>query len=168
MPRRKVKDILPATQDQIDNIVGQFDEPIPIAKIIELRNKNLTYEQIGQLLGCTKQNIAYRLQMFKPAIDNLPSIKELRADNLAVVSSTILNSLTPEDIKKSTGYQKVGMFSLLYDKERLERGQSTENISHLDISKNLSDLLAELKSRGIDSDTSVINEADVTQVSHDD
>jgi len=120
-----------------------IDNVIPIAKIIELRKKNLTYDEIGKILDCTRQNIEQRLHGYKQSIDSLKSVKDHRADTLAVVGDTILNSLTAGDIKKSTGYQKVGMYSLLYDKERLERGQSTENIGYYDYTKGLDKVIEE-------------------------
>lgn len=124
---------------------------IPIARIIELRNKQLTYQEIANLLGCTKENICQRLRPYKQTIDNLKSVKEHRADTLTVVSSSILNSLTEEDIKKSSAYQKVGMFGVLYDKERLERGQVTEITGHAHISGTIQDLMALARERGLDT-----------------
>ena len=43
-----------------------------------------------------------------------------------------MKSLTEDDIKGATPYQKVGMFGILYDKSRIEHDQSTSNISYLD------------------------------------
>jgi len=122
---------------------------IPISAIVEYRNKGLTYREIGELLGCTKQNIHERLQPFIASIDTLPAVKGTRADVLAVVSDGILNSLTTEDIKKSSAYQKVGMYALLYDKERLERGESTQNVAHAHVSRDLQEILTELRNRGL-------------------
>ena len=105
------------------------NDPAPIAKLIELRNKGLTYEEIGNMLGRSKVTIFQRLKPFKKHIDNLEAIKKYKADTLAVYQSAILDSLTEADLKKASAYQKVGMYGILYDKERLERGQSTGNLS---------------------------------------
>ncbi len=110
-------------------------DPIPLSRIIELRNKQLTYEEIGQIVGCTRQNIAQRLQPVMQDVEGLPAWKENRADVLAVYQHKLLNSLTSEELQKASPYQKVGMFGILYDKERLERGQSTANVSYADIVK---------------------------------
>lgn len=121
-------------------MVDSIDDVIPLAKIIELRNKKLSYSEIGKILGCSKQNIDKRLQPFKTSIDNLQAIKDHRADNLAVVSSVILNKLTTDDIKKASLQQKVTAYGILYDKERIERGQVSNIIGHVDFTAKLSDL----------------------------
>ena len=123
--------------------IDRIDTPVPLAKIIELRNKKLSYDEIGTLLGCTRQNIHQRLQPFRQSIDHLKSVKDNRADTLAVVSDTLLNSLTGTDIKSASAYQRVGMYGILYDKERLERGQTTANIGHVDFTGQLKDLEAQ-------------------------
>jgi hypothetical protein len=119
---------------------------IPISKIIELRNKKLTYSQIGKILGCSRENICMRLQPFRHSIENIKQVKDNRADTLAVISDTVLNSLTIEDIKKASAYQRVGMFGILYDKERLERGESTQNVAYANLSdKDLDTKIQELE-----------------------
>ena len=121
------------------------DNPISMAKVIELRNKGLTYKEIGQIFGCSKQAIHQRLQPFIPSIDNLKTSKHHRADTLHVINDTLLNSLTGDDIKKSSPYQRVGMFGVLYDKERLERGESTQNVAYKDQSQAMGALDKEIK-----------------------
>lgn len=118
-------------QSQVNNVSGT----IPLEKIIELRNKNLTYKQIGELLGCSDANICKRLAPFRESLDNLGSFKENRADLLAVYQREILKQLTPDHIKKARLTEITTAFGTLYDKERLERGQSTENIAYADLSK---------------------------------
>lgn len=108
---------------------------IPLAKLIEYRNKGLSYQEIANIVGCSKQNISERLQYFTSSINHLQAVKENRADTLTVVSDTILNSLTPAEIKKAPFGTKITAYGILYDKERLERGQSTENISYSDMVK---------------------------------
>lgn len=125
-------------------ITYEPDEPLSLAKMIEYRNKGLSYEEIARILGCTKQNVWERLQPFRQSIDNIKGINDNRANVLSVVSDSILNSLTADDIKKSSGYQKVGMYALLYDKYRLETNQSTANIAYTDMSRRLSELDSEI------------------------
>jgi hypothetical protein len=76
-------------------------------------------------------------------VDNLPDFKTARADVLAVHQMRLLEGLTDDSLKEVSPYQKVGMFGILYDKERLERGQSTANVAYADMSKALGDLEAE-------------------------
>ena len=55
--------------------------------------------------------------------------KEQRADVLAFYQQKLLNSLTDSDIKRMPPGSRLTGFGILYDKERLERGQSTDNIA---------------------------------------
>jgi len=52
-------------------------------------------------------------------------------------------SLTEADIKKMSARDRVLAFGILYDKERLERGQSTENIAYADLTKGLEEIQRE-------------------------
>ncbi len=137
MVKKKIQDNLPDINKTIDDV-------IPISKIIELRKRGNTYKEIGNILGCTRQNIELRLRPFKAEIEALPSFKEQKADVLAVFQQKILNSLTPRDIKSMPVGSRLTGFGILYDKERLERGQSTENISYADMSAEVEGYKAEL------------------------
>ena len=132
------------TQDNLPDINKTIDDVIPISKIIELRKRGLTYKEIGNILGCTRQNIELRLRPFKAEIEALPSFKEQKADVLAVFQQKILNSLTPGDIKSMPVGSRLTGFGILYDKERLERGQSTENISYADMEADRAAIKAEM------------------------
>ena len=121
-PVEQLKD-LPDT-DQTSN--KNLTETPTIARLIALRRKGLTYEEIGQLVNRTRETVWKRLQPYADSIDTLPTIKEYRADTLAVVSDRIINSISQDDIDKSSGYQKVGMYSLLRQNERLDRGEATD------------------------------------------
>ena len=116
---------------------------IPIEDIIELRRKNLTVGQIGTLLGCSPQNVTLRLSRIKEDLEGLENYKKHRADVQAWHQRKILNSLSDEDIKKSSMLQKVTAIGILYDKERLERGQTTANVGHVDYTGRLQDLEAQ-------------------------
>ena len=122
-----------------------LEDTIPIGKLIELRNKGLSYNEIAIIVGCSKTNAFERLAEYSNDIDNLKSFKENKADILAVQQSRLLNNLTMEDIKKSSAYQKVGMFSVLHNQERLERGESTSNIAYADLTGKLDEMQAKRK-----------------------
>ena len=155
MPRKAVK----KKQEEVPNLdLANIAKPIPLADIIDLRNKGLTLEQIGKLVGCSHQNISYRLQPFMEEIEGLKSFKDNRADVLAAYQHRILNSLQATDLGKSSPYQKVGMFGILYDKERLERGQSTSNVAYADYSRTVSDMDKEIAS--LESEVGILSEND--------
>ena len=135
------------TQDTAEQEIISYhpDPPPTLSRLIELRNKGLTYQEIATIVGRTKQTVHERLQDHIHEIDNLKSFKENKADVLAVQQARILNNLTTEDIKKSSGYQKVGMFSVLHNQERLERGESTSNIAYADLTGKLDEMQAKRK-----------------------
>ena len=127
-----------------DNQVDTYHKGIPKEVIIGLYVEGMSQSDIARKLGCSRANISDRLAPFKESLDALPAFKRHKADLLALQQREILNSLTPEDIKGQSAYQRVGMLSILYDKERLERDQSTENISIDAVVKNVDELRAEL------------------------
>lgn len=104
--------------------------PVPITRLISLRLKKLSYEQIGKIVGRAKETVWERLQPYKDAIDGLQDFKDQKADILAIQQAEIINSLTPEDIKQTPAVQRATMFGIFYDKERLERDLSTSNVAH--------------------------------------
>lgn len=117
----------------------QRQKNIPIETLIDLaETKKLSHSQIGKIIGCSAPNVTQRLQ--RAGITTLGNYKSNRADVIALVGKQILSSISDEDIKKASLNQKVVSYGILYDKERLERGQSTENV--LDIHATIRDLKA--------------------------
>lgn len=117
----------------IEDVGGDIDRPqkdIPIETIISLRNKGLSLDQIAKITGCCKQNVHQRLESvgFGYSRERIGNFKESRADIFAFIQSKLLNSLDDAEIKKLNPYQRIIGTGILYDKERLERGQSTEII----------------------------------------
>lgn len=109
---------------------------IPISAIIELMEvKGLNQAQTAKVLGCSKPNISNRLKALDYTPGYLKSFKDNRADVLSALQAQIVKHVTPDKLQKASAYQLVGMMSLLHNQERLERGQSTENIAYADMSK---------------------------------
>lgn len=95
---------------------------------IDLRAKHgLTYAQIGAINGVSKQAIHKLIKHLEP--DQYTEVyKSTRADVLAKVQHGLLSELTPDKVKKMQPRDIVVSMGILYDKERLERGQSTSNM----------------------------------------
>jgi hypothetical protein len=104
---------------------------IPDSQIIELVNKDLTDEKIAIILKCDRANITRRRNSLGITRQSLKAYKENRADLLAVHQARFLNKITDNDIRNAPLQSKIWAFGVLYDKERLERGQSTSNVSVL-------------------------------------
>ena len=123
---------------------------IPIGKIIELRNRQLSYAQIAKHLGCSKANIIERLKPYKASIDHLQAVKDNRADVFAVYGSGIMESLTYEDVQKMSGLQKITGMGILYDKERLERDKSTKILAFKDLQSDHDSIVKERKALALE------------------
>ena len=107
------------------------NEPIPLSVILEYRARGLTYEEIGKLCGCTKQNIHMRLQPVMSQVRDLKEFKNHRADMFAVAGKVTMEtyfSLTLDERKKLMKSRGLTDMGILYDKERLERDLSTANV----------------------------------------
>ena len=137
---------------QTDNTALTTQDPskfrpkyIPLEKIRELIEvKELNTVQAAALLGCTPE--AIRLRCINHGIKyGLKRWKETKADILASKQRQLLDSLDTGAIKSMSPGSRVTAFAILYDKERLERGQSTENIAYCDMSKKLSDMDKEIE-----------------------
>lgn len=101
---------------------------IDLHKAIELRLKGLSYEDIAKHFNCSKPAVFERLQPYIGGRNiDINEFKKNRADLLAWKQAQTLAALTSEDIEKANPRDKAIIFGTLYDKERLERGQSTTN-----------------------------------------
>ena len=120
----------------------------PTSKIIELRNKQLSYTQIAKIAGVSKQAIQQRMKPYAKAIDNIDAIKSQRAAMLTLVTNSWLEvylSLSHEEKKKMVLRRGMVDYGILYDKMRLETGQSTSNVAYMDLIKARQQLQGELK-----------------------
>jgi transposase len=140
------------TDQSLDLIEGQpaksevgIYKGININELIDLRKRNLSYQRIADIVGCHKSNVIERLKPFKEAIDGLTQYKSGRADILAVHQQRVLAEITPEKLQKAQINTLLPAFGILYDKERLERGQATEIIDTYAHDKELSELEQEIQ-----------------------
>ena len=110
---------------------------VNVDKALELRvDHGLSYQQIADLQGVDKAAIHRAIKDLLPNHET-QVYKSNRADILANLQGKIIKSITDEDIKKAPFGSRILAMAQLIDKERLERGQSTENIAqiHADIAK---------------------------------
>lgn len=105
---------------------------IRLAKIIALRKKGLSVNEVARALGCTPENIMNRLQSegldrFDPSV--VESYRKAESDILAFQETRLLGGLTDQKIKKA-GVKDLGItFGIMFDKRRLSEGKSTANIA---------------------------------------
>jgi len=101
------------------------------------RLKNLMAEgiqsptAIAKMVGVSPQAVHQAMSRYIKDIDALKDYKDNRADILADKQGMLLSSITPAEVKKMQPRDRVVAYGILYDKERLERGQSTQNVASL-------------------------------------
>ncbi len=128
-----------------DKDIDKPQKDIPIETLVSLRNKGLSFEQIARITGCCKQNVHQRLESIGYSKERLENFKESRADVFAFMQSKLLNSIDNAAIQKMQPYQRIIGTGILYDKERLERGQSTGIIDITTTIRSIEDLSAREK-----------------------
>lgn len=100
-------------------------------QIIKLKQDNptLTTREIGKLADCNHSNVVRTLALYNIEQQEIEQYKKNRSNIFAGLQSRILKNITNEDIEKASLQVKAMAFGVLYDKERLENGQSTDNVS---------------------------------------
>jgi hypothetical protein len=98
-------------------------------KAIKFRMENMSYGDIAKYFSIPKATVQARLKPFFGKDIDVPAFKMHRADLFAGQQQRVLSAITDTDIKKASLRDKVISAGILFDKERLERGQSTSNSS---------------------------------------
>lgn len=116
--------------------VDKPQKDIPLTKIIELRRKNLSLQQIADICKCSKQNIWQRLQ----DCEEFEDFSKDTAGHYEVLQHRIIRSIDDADIKKTPMTQRVVAVGILEDKKRLIRNQATDRIDIAVVSATIEDL----------------------------
>ncbi|GEM_PF-3445515 len=116
--------------------VDKPQKDIRLAKIIELRRKNLSLQQIADICKCSKQNIHMRLK----DIEEFEDYSRDTAGHYEVLQHRILKSIDDADIKKTPMASRVVALGILEDKKRLVRGEATERIDTFAVTASLQEL----------------------------
>ena len=121
----------PVKRDDLPTIPAAVQKTkIDLEKALELRLKGLSFRDIGKYFGCAHTSVAERLRPYVQNDDiDLDTFKKNRADLLTMKQGQVMAAMSQEDIDKASLRDKAIVFGTLYDKERLERGQSTSNQS---------------------------------------
>ena len=111
-----------------------------IGKALTLRvRQHMSYRDIGRILGVDHSVVYAGLRGFTAILEQpelIGAYRDSEADILDGLRMELVRSLI-DDLRvkkgkgKLSGYQKVGMYGILFDKMRLLRGQTTSNISSL-------------------------------------
>lgn len=128
--------------DLIDNLPVSNSLPkyIPIEKLITLRRRGLSYNDIGKICGCSSVNALMRLKGKLEDIDSLEDFKKTKADILHLKQKKLLQSLTSDSINDMSGKDKAISFAILFDKTQLLEGKPTAGLQVDYINQSIIDL----------------------------
>jgi hypothetical protein len=102
-----------------------INKDIPIDLLLDYSSKGLTYRDIAKLAGCSAANVHQRIKAVNFDPNHLRAYKDNRADLLAWKQRELILSLDSAEIKAMQPRDRIVSYGILYDKERLERGQAT-------------------------------------------
>jgi len=124
-----------ASKPEIKPRKPRKDKKVNTQQAIKLKTENgLSYQQIAKIQGSTPAAVHRDISHLLPT-ESTEVFKSKRADILARLQERILTTIDDKDIQKAPLGSRVLAVAQMYDKERLERGQSTSNIAsiHADI-----------------------------------
>jgi hypothetical protein len=118
----------PDFTDQLKSIIpAKKRPPIKTEVLLKLRQDHgLSYGQIAKLVGYSKRWIIDRIAGLDKDRDN--HYIENRSRVLQGIQARLLYSITDDDIKTMPPGSRILGACQLYDKERLETGQSNSNV----------------------------------------
>ena len=131
------KPIIPDEIISPDCDIDRSHKNIPIETIIEYRNRGLSYTEIAKLTGCSRQNVQQRLEAVGYDKEDLENFKKHRGDVFAFLQSKLLNSIDLHELKEISPIQRIVGTGILFDKERLQRGESTENVNVFELEASI-------------------------------
>lgn len=122
---------------------------IDVAKALTLRlTRGLTYQEIGDKFGVSKQAAHQALSKFTKLIDNpqlVKSYKNNKADMLEALELELVIDLADKDKRDKASLNNIAYaVKNINEMIRLERGQSTQNVDYDLVGKRM--LYHELKS----------------------
>lgn len=114
---------------------------------LKMKMGGMTYEEIGKIEGVSKVAVYKQISDLLPNNNDIEIYKQHRADILAKKQVELLQALTPDKIKEASALQLITGMGILTDKERLERGQSTQNVETVvqSLSSDRESLLKEIE-----------------------
>jgi len=113
----------------VSNPPSNAHKNIPFEIILQYKHRGFNNCEIAKVLGCDESNIRTRLRH----VDSDPEATKYFKDNKNVIFEKMqadLLSLSSSNIKDMSGLQRVTAAGILYDKQRLEEGKSTQNVDN--------------------------------------
>lgn len=96
---------------------------------LKLRNPSMTTREIGKVVGRSHTSVYRALKRYGISTGRVRDYKNNRSKILAGYQERILRSIDEESLEKASLKDKIVSMSILYDKEALEEGRATANVS---------------------------------------
>jgi hypothetical protein len=120
-------------------------QPVDRAKVIQLYEQGNTKVDIAKIVGCTEGNVRRILKDSHEFRAQIKQFRENRADLLSDLQERSIQALAKlvdwfveQDMDSISDAQKpkyiqaiTNLMGVMYDKERLETGQSTSNVEQI-------------------------------------
>lgn len=114
----------------VSNRPKKYKSKVDVDKALKLKLENgLTYKQVADLMDVTPNAIYKQIAHLLPD-DETTVYKNKRGDILAKLQKELLKSISADDIKDMPVGQRLMGYGILFDKERLERNQSTQIVGY--------------------------------------
>ena len=148
MKPKKPKEEVPNKKTKTEAVALKgVSNPIPIERLIELRQKGNSLSDVGAVVGCSAQNVSDRLK--KVDLEGLELFSKHKAQVFEAKQRQILDAITDEKMDNMSAAQAVVAAAIMEDKIRLIRGQATEIIDIRQISIDLEEITKRLKSEDV-------------------
>ena len=130
-------------QEQAKRMRGKDKKPrlIP-GDVVGLKALGVPTSTIAKIRGVTPSAVSHVLSRYNINQKLLDDYKNNKTDIIEGVSMRYIDHLANAKLKDISPSQAVMVYGTLYDKVRLEKGQSSINIAYRDMSDD--DLLAEI------------------------
>lgn len=100
-----------------------------LAEILDYRKRGMSLAEIGRLTGRSKQAVSQLCKRHGLDAEEVQRFRKDRGLILSTKQKLLLDGLTPEAVRQMSPRDRTVSFGILYDKERLEYGQSTHNLA---------------------------------------
>ena len=102
------------------------DKKVAVKSLVDA---GMSYQKVSEIVGVANGSITNIVREFESNREIVEYYKKNRADLLAYDQIKYRSHITEEKLEKASARDLEIMRGVCYDKERLEKGQSTENVS---------------------------------------
>jgi len=111
---------------------------------LQTEHPHITRRELAKQADTSTSYVQEVLERYNLTKQNIDDFKDNRADVFAGLQHRIISSITEQDIQKAPMGSRVLAAAQLYDKERIERGLSTENVSYHVVTEDISKVNKEI------------------------